>query len=169
MNTEQVDERRESYDWSALAGELGWDEVRRRFNQIATARGEWAGVPVPVADIRVVVANDRQAFAPIWPRGLPSEGIEAVNSWGVSRAFRVFIFNLDNERVGYCQNYWAARLDALFDTIRARRAVLPDAEMKGEWVLSHTHEICHAWPCLISACGSICSFGSSCGFRGGIA
>jgi hypothetical protein len=43
------------------------------------------------------------------------------------------------------------------------------ARFEREWVLSHTHEICHAWPCSISACGSICSFGSSCGFRGGIA
>lgn len=125
MNAEQVDQANESYDWSALAGELGWDEVRRRLNKIATARGEWAGIPVPVAGCKVVCANERQRFAELWP-SLPGE---SVNSWHVQRAFRVFMFEHDGKRTGTVINYWAERLDALFDTIRARRAVLPDAEM----------------------------------------
>lgn len=117
----------DEYDWNALGEQIGWDEVRRRFNAIATSQGEWAGVPVPVADFRPVLAGDQQRVAQIWPRRLPQEGRH--NSWRVNRAYSVYLWEREGRTVGLAMNYWAQRLDAIFDTMAARRAVLPDAEL----------------------------------------
>lgn len=116
-----------AYNWQEIAGRIGWDEVRRRFNAVATEQGEWAGVPLPVDGMGVVVANQRQRIAEIWPRNI-APGARG-NSWRVACAFNVYLWRDGSETRGTCLNYWAARIDAMMETMRARRAVLPDAEM----------------------------------------
>lgn len=121
-------ESHEALNWTELAERIGWDEIRRRFNEIATEQGDYAGVPVPVGNMRPVMANDRQRAAEIWPLEVPGRQLP-LNRWHVRKAFSVYLLRDDGRTVGTVLNYWAARLDAMFDTLYALRAVLPEAEM----------------------------------------
>lgn len=117
----------ERLDWDAVAERIGYDEIRRRLTDIATEQGEWAGIPIPVAGMDVVVANQRQSFAPIWPAHVRRD---TVNSWQVRKSYTMWLFrDEDGKTRGYPDNYWSQRFLAMFDTLYARRAVLPESEM----------------------------------------
>jgi hypothetical protein len=93
---------------STAQSQVTWDDVRRKMNLAAAAIGEWAGAPVPVDHVRLVM-EPRYPFKGLSGLKLgekrreesPDDAI-LINSWNCPEKGGHVIVYRENGKVGWC-------------------------------------------------------------------
>lgn len=107
-----------------------YGRVRREINRVAFKRGEWAGIPVPVDGMKMVIAKG-YPFADILTSKPKADNHNVVNSWFSSK-YHTTVGAISDSEGRYHAGILATNnaANAVFDTMRAAATWDIEAEIR---------------------------------------